>query len=142
MSSSDAILQPYDNFRDGLFYFEISTSQHVTFYDRRDYSLLDFIGDVSAVYTALVSIFFFINQKVFMADNLRNNVIINEVFQFRDSSKAGQTTKFKLHQRRILLQTLCSFPFCCKNRKNKYLKQVKKTRKVALRRINRELDIV
>jgi hypothetical protein len=68
MSSSDAILQPYDNFRDGIFYFEITTSQDVTFYDRRDYSALELLGDVSAVYFALVSIFSFILNNLFMAD--------------------------------------------------------------------------
>lgn len=117
-----------------IFQYRITVTNEIVVYDRTDYSLLQFIGDVGALQGTLQQVFALLIPFVFNLGWLLDAYIIKSVFR---TSKLTSTEKLDNEYPTnpfVYLHTC----FC---RSAKY-KRVKHIGKVAMRRIERELDVV
>jgi hypothetical protein len=99
-------------------------------YARSDYNLLQFLGDVGALYDALYKIAYFILMNILKVNVLLDNKILKATFK---------TKMPNLELRKITVSYcswLASVILCCVKRN-----KTRKIHKVGLRRIERELDV-
>lgn len=85
--SSRAQLEPEDNRYSTLFKFNMHLTRDVLVYERDEYTILEFIGDVSALYQALQMIGYSILLYVLRLDVLVQNKLLNSVFRKVDDTK-------------------------------------------------------
>lgn len=114
--------------------FELQSSNLYKTYTRTDYNILQFIGDVGALYQTLrdlIGIFlsFFLRYEFYLSAHL-----INNVFARRQKSSEKLYPRHHLQLFRTLCCNICKFK--TKRRELNHISTV------ASRRIDRELDII
>lgn len=109
-------------------------SRDQTFYDRADYTFLQFLGDVSAVKDALYSICSFIIFTLFKAGILLDNQLVNGIFRKHKPERPLQTKRLNLTFTSQVLKEV--FDCCYKRSKSQSI------RKNGLDRVETQLDVV
>ena len=74
-------MQPLEVLEDSLFKIEFMMSKDHVVYDRTDYTTLEFLGDVSALYGAVYAIAHFLAFTVLKTGVLLDNHLINGIFK-------------------------------------------------------------
>lgn len=129
---SDAVDQQIDTYSPS-FQVEFKLTLDQIAYARSDYNILQFLGDVGALYDALYKIAYFILMNILKVNVLLDNKILKATFK---------TKMPNLELRKITVSYcswLASVILCCVKR-NK-TRTTRKIHKVGLRRIERELDV-
>ncbi len=116
---------------------KIGLSLDKILYERTNYSLLNLVGDIGALYSTLAGIASFI-LKLIRTDVVMENHLINKVFTERP---LYHTQTFK-HLKITYCDWIKQVPYgLCPNWRLLREHRITKLRKVGLRRIERELDI-
>jgi hypothetical protein len=114
------------------FSYEIIASNSFNSYERTDYNILQFIGDVGALFSTLHQILGLVLNYLFQLSFLMHAHLINGVFRLRNK----RTKEIYPSDPLLYVWQLCR---CEKRQKYKTLSHISG---VASRRIERELDIV
>jgi hypothetical protein len=105
MQSSLPILLPEDHFDDFYCSIKIDVTLDQTYYDRSDYTSLQFLGDIGAVYSALYVILGACLAYGFRIPLLMDNHLLNGVFKL----KTNQPMKPK----KLTMNYFKSVTSCC-----------------------------
>ena len=123
---------------EGIFYkFKLLRSRNINIYGQSVTTSLQLLGDVGAVYStlwSLFSIFLFIFLKV---DVVSQNLLLNGIFE-RVESENMHKSKFSYLQ--FVVSESGHIIMCC--RKKSRFRHPRNDRRVGLRRIERQLDII
>lgn len=140
MQLSKPEIQPLDQ-NDAHFEFDIIPTLSATNYKRRNYTVINLLGDVAAVYTGLSAIFGILLIKVFQTKALFNNYLINEVFRHREGD-SGRTQHVKTNiWMRMQIKYFPKFLVRRFTKNEDELAQMRYDIIVGQRRVDRFLDI-
>jgi hypothetical protein len=110
--------------------------------ERSDYTLLNFLGDISATFGALSSIVGIFLVNVLRIQTMFDSYLINKVFRYKKPGN-NQLKTLKLSYSSWLCNKICKVigPFSKFCNQSNFSKLDHKMRKIGTRRIDRELDI-